>query len=133
MCEACKSVFSKPLTVSRDEWSDRKFCSNDCRKVRALDGHYGPDMRARKYRLKREFNMTLEDYNLLFVKQYGKCGICKRHQSELKRALCVDHDHDTKQIRGLLCTECNRGIGLLGDTHERLMAAQKYLQAVTNS
>lgn len=46
----------------------------------------------------------------------------------LKRALAVDHCHQTRKLRGLLCGSCNRGIGLLGDSVERMEAALSYLK-----
>jgi hypothetical protein len=53
----------------------------------------------------------IEDYEIAFNKQEGKCGICGRHRSELKRNLAVDHDHITGFFRGLLCSSCNVLLG----------------------
>lgn len=52
-----------------------------------------------------------------------KCSVCKD-----KSSLSVDHNHTTGKIRGILCNNCNRGIGLLGDTPESLLKAYKYLK-----
>ena len=41
----------------------------------------------------------------------------------------VDHDHKTQRVRGMLCHGCNKGIGMLGDTLEAVLAAVEYLQA----
>jgi len=57
----------------------------------------------------------------LVEKQEGKCAICGRPWE------VVDHDHATGIVRGLLCQRCNKGIGALGDTSERLSAALDYL------
>ena len=46
-----------------------------------------------------------------------------------KPVLCLDHDHETGLFRGWLCSRCNRGLGLLGDTLLKLKAAVKYLEA----
>lgn len=54
---------------------------------------------------------TNELYNNLFLQQNGCCGLCGVHQSSLNKRLYVDHNHLTGQIRGLLCTECNFGLG----------------------
>ena len=43
----------------------------------------------------------------MFKEQYGCCAICGKHQSELKKALAVDHDHRTGKVRGLVCNMCN--------------------------
>jgi hypothetical protein len=47
----------------------------------------------------------------MFEDQKGCCGICKRHQSEFKKRLGVDHNHSTGKIRKLLCDRCNLGLG----------------------
>ena len=77
--------------------------------------------------LKRKFGMTLEDYNLLFEIQKGQCAICGRHQKELKQALSIDHNHDTGEIRGLLCHECNETLGYAKENTEILANAIIYL------
>ena len=65
----------------------------------------------RRYQLEKAYGITLEDYQRLFEKQAGLCAICQ----ELP-AKCVDHDHETGQIRGLLCSKCNLDLG----TYEQL-------------
>jgi hypothetical protein len=62
--------------------------------------------------LKLYYGITLIQYNEIFNSQNGCCKICGTHQSELKKALFVDHDHKTGKIRGLLCHQCNIGIGI---------------------
>lgn len=78
--------------------------------------------------LKRNFGIGLHEYNLMLTEQKGKCACCGIHQNELTRNLAVEHDHDTGLIRGLLCSNCNTGIGLLGDNIEGLMKAFNYLE-----
>lgn len=83
---------------------------------------------ARKYSLKRLYGITPEDYNKMFEEQEGCCAICGSHQSEQKRPLCVDHCHETKVVRGLLCDSCNMGLGKFFDSPLLLENAIKYLQ-----
>lgn len=67
-----------------------------------------------EYRLKSRYGVSKEQYDSLFEKQEGRCALCKKHQSELKRRLAIDHDHKTFEIRALLCAYCNlRVIGKL--------------------
>lgn len=75
------------------------------------------------------------EYTNLLQKQNNCCAICKRHKSEFKRPLFVDHCHVTKAVRGLLCRSCNLGIGFLEADlgNERLKAALTYLSSVGNS
>lgn len=74
--------------------------------------------------LKNVYGITLEQYNQIFEKQKGKCAICKRHQKELTRTLCVDHNHKTKQVRGLLCVTCNTDVSVV---ENRLKEMLRYL------
>lgn len=67
-------------------------------------------LKSREYSLKRLYGITLEQYNKLLSKQHHKCGVCKRPAADFKTNLCVDHDHTTGHIRGLLCTFCNRRV-----------------------
>lgn len=68
------------------------------------------------------------DYATLFEEQNGCCKICKRHQSEFKKKLAVDHCHETNTVRGLLCPKCNTGIGQFNDDIELMKIAIKYLK-----
>ena len=65
----------------------------------------------REYHLKRIYGITLDDYNKMFAEQNGCCAMCGKHQSEFKQALSVDHNHQTDEIRGLLCFSCNSKLG----------------------
>lgn len=76
----------------------------------------------------KAFNLTKDQYFSMFKKQKGKCGICKKHQRELKKRLAVDHCHDSGKIRGLLCALCNSTIGMLGDNKKSILKVIKYLE-----
>jgi hypothetical protein len=77
--------------------------------------------------LKREFGITLTQYNELLEKQNNCCAICERPSSEFKRMFAVDHDHLTKTVRGLLCVNCNLGLGKFHDNINTLNKAINYL------
>jgi hypothetical protein len=85
----------------------------DCKKQQIKDCHYG---------LKRA-GITLQEYQKLLNDQNNSCAICGRQVK-----LTVDHDHQTLAIRGLLCSNCNRGIGYLQDSIEILEKAAIYLR-----
>ena len=74
--------------------------------------------------LKYEYGITLDQYNEMFKAQEGKCAICQRHQNELTRTLCVDHDHKTNKVRALLCLTCNTDVSVV---ENRLEEMTKYL------
>lgn len=77
--------------------------------------------------LRRTYSLTLENWNKMFDEQNGVCAICERACTTRKR-LAVDHDHETGQIRGLLCNRCNISLGGFKDSLTLLQKAVKYLQ-----
>lgn len=80
-----------------------------------------------KWKLKRDYAITPELYYDALSKQNNRCAICGKNQSELKYMLCVDHNHKTNNIRGLLCRRCNAAIGLLQDSSDLLRRASEYV------
>ena len=80
----------------------------------------------RKYELKIKYNITIEDYNSMFEAQNGRCKICgiKNHEFDIDKNLSVDHDHETKKVRGLLCINCNTNLGWFEENRDNIL---KYL------
>jgi hypothetical protein len=85
---------------------------------------------AKNAQLLRRYGITLDGYNEMFLQQEGCCAVCKKHQSELDKALCVDHDHETGGVRGLLCFNCNAGLGNFKDNSTLLGYAISYLENI---
>ncbi len=79
---------------------------------------------ARRRKL-RQYKITASEFDSRFVAQQGKCAICARVGLEL----CIDHEHESGKVRGLLCRMCNLGIGNLQDSVDNLQQAIKYLQS----
>lgn len=78
----------------------------------------------RKNHLKTKYGMSLEEFAARLDGQGGLCLIClKRHE----KSLCVDHDHNTKQLRSLLCSNCNVGLGNFNDDSAALRRAGDYV------
>lgn len=82
--------------------------------------------RQKEHDLMRNYNMSIEQYYKMVDVQNGCCEICKRPRSEFKRAFDVDHDHELNENRGLLCTNCNRALGMFQDSIEILNSAIAY-------
>lgn len=80
----------------------------------------------RVWRLKKEYNSSIEEYENLLQEQGGVCRICGGTDQE--RRLSVDHDHSTGEIRGLLCKNCNAGLGRFYDDPGLLEKAADYLR-----
>jgi hypothetical protein len=76
--------------------------------------------------LRRTYGISIEEYGILLKKQGGRCAICGKIPNG--RDLCVDHDHKTGKIRGLLCHNCNTGIGQFQDNILLLQNTIKYLE-----
>jgi hypothetical protein len=79
--------------------------------------------------LKRIHCISVSQYLELFRKQSGCCAICGVSHLELTRGLFVDHDHQTKKVRGLLCGNCNLALGAFKDSPEILNDAVNYLKS----
>lgn len=92
--------------------------------------HRNPEKYAAKKAAERvrKTGCTQEQYDLLFVEQGGRCAVCRRPAEESRDGVLQrDHDHDTKKVRGLLCSQCNTALGLLGDNPATALAAAEYL------
>lgn len=85
-----------------------------------------PDKAKNAY-LRYQYGLTLAEWNTLFLSQNGVCAICHKTEIVNGRNLCVDHNHVTGKVRGLLCLDCNSGIGHLKDNKEYLASAIAYL------
>lgn len=84
---------------------------------------YNIDARKNKAK-KRGMNVTEEQVNTAYLEQAGLCAICS---AELGDSPNRDHDHTTGDFRGLLCTNCNVGLGMFRDSIELLQNAIAYL------
>lgn len=82
-------------------------------------------LKNKNLKLLSQYGLSLEEYNSLLRKQNYACGICKK---TAKGNLSVDHCHVTGEIRGLLCSHCNFGIGHFKDDIATIHAAIVYLK-----
>jgi hypothetical protein len=78
--------------------------------------------------------LTPEDFEAMMIAQEGRCAICgSEDPKHWSGKFSIDHDHQTMVVRGLLCSECNRGMGHFGDDADRLFAAANYLKRFNTS
>lgn len=84
--------------------------------------------RIRNWRLLQNYGITNQDYEQMLKDQDFCCAGCGLHQNVIEKKLNVDHDHATGKIRGLLCGNCNRALGLVKDNFETLLRLHKYLR-----
>jgi hypothetical protein len=129
-----------------------KRCRGRCRRNLSLDeyhrhpnGLYGRHPRCKRCRrdeqawrsstdhranhLMRKYGITLADYERLLAVQGGVCAICRTDRTSRWGTLCVDHDHESKHVRGLLCTDCNLAVGKMRDDADLFRRAAAYLEA----
>lgn len=146
LCRRCNTV--KPITEFNKEKGRKDgvcFECRACRSKRRKQPHYRINEREsnKKWRhrtihlrreeqfvrnLRRKFNMKPEEYWQMFEEQNKGCAICRKPNSKSGKKLAVDHCHSTNKIRGLLCNECNTGLGLFDDKIEFLRSAIVYLR-----
>ena len=77
----------------------------------------------RHYHLKHRYGIGAAEFDALVRDQLGACAICGRQDPEH-----VDHDHATGRVRGILCFNCNGGLGQFGDDPDRLYRAAFYVE-----
>jgi hypothetical protein len=85
------------------------------------------------YRYRYLYGLDKETYDKLLEDIGEKCMICQNHFSNLQTGLCIDHDHKTGKVRGILCGDCNRGLGMFKDKIVNLNNAVQYLLKYGNN
>lgn len=124
-------AYHKDHPKKRDRTAYRKT-----EKARATIKKYcdNPEVKAREraHRIKREFGISIEQYEEMLLAQNGVCAICfkleTRFTNEIRNSLAIDHNHTTGKVRGLLCSRCNRGIGVFDDDVGLLLSSVAYLK-----
>lgn len=127
-CYACKETKNLADFYRRKD-AHQKECKN-CNRERKYKWHQSESgkLSSANTKLKRRFGIDLDTYNEMLKKQDYKCLICGATESHGGHRLAVDHDHETGQIRGLLCKSCNVGLGNFYDSTEKLLKAVDYLK-----
>lgn len=113
-CKRCQALFT-PKAPSE------MYCSDHCKDYAMVSSY-----------LTRSYNITLDDYWCMLRAQNHTCAICGgegfiMNKDKHKLKLVVDHCHTTGKVRGLLCHNCNRALGLLKDDVVIMNKAVEYL------
>lgn len=119
-CKPCVSRMSKE-SRERDPRAYKEYCRKRNKSEKGK-------ISLAKAKLKHRYGITQEDYFNMFIEQDGRCKICNTHQEGLTKKLGVDHCHESKKVRGLLCSNCNNMLGLVYDDINILISAIKYLK-----
>lgn len=127
-CKECRRVASRAWSKANPE---RKAALN-AKHASTRSAYYADPKRRAAYRdrwLQKTYGITAREYDDLLAKQSGVCAICSQpERGKRNRYLAVDHCHRTGVVRGLLCTHCNRALGLFGDSQSVLANAISYVE-----
>lgn len=119
-CKTCVRELEKLRKPYHREKMKRMRANPDYRIMEAAN--------KRDYRLQWSYGITEAQYLDILEDQNYSCRICGVHEREVPKALSVDHNHVTGEVRGLLCDACNRGLGLFKDNPDIIAEAFKYLK-----
>ena len=138
LCTKCKDI--KPITEFYPHISVARgyqYWCKPCMHLERIERAKIPldPYTRRRYALWSLYRITPDDYEEMYQSQQGRCGICgvpkERWEpasvNDRPRFLMVDHDHATGSVRGLLCSDCNHGIGKFKENPENLRSAIAYL------
>lgn len=151
VCSSCGLLLKAELfSVRRDSGKLRSDCKECVRAYRKREYDKDPQKfveRARAYRrrnperareadrrhhFKTTYGISLEDFDSMLAAQGGVCAICGTDSPRGPgRRFCVDHDHKTGEVRGILCMPCNTALGGFGDDPSKLQSAINYLEGVS--
>ena len=123
----------KPITAFHKRQNKHGHTSRckDCRNEQDRNRYHdrgAPREPNRGHHYLYRYGITVEDYDAMFEEQKGCCAICRTHSDKFTRRLAVDHCHTTGTVRGLLCVNCNVGLGNFKDDIENLYRSISYLQ-----
>jgi hypothetical protein len=134
-CSTCNEMkihaeFYRDSSMKHGLSSYCKQCQKVYDKKYQLTDKYKVKVRKTKWR-KQGIEVTYTQYEQMIAASNGACEICGKTENQFGKGMCVDHDHDTGTIRGILCTDCNMGVGNLKDDLDLLYKAVAYLERYT--
>jgi hypothetical protein len=120
-CRNCGAVQMVRSGYGEGQKYERKFCDRDC-----FNKHHQKQMAARRASgIAYHYDMPPEEYAARLVAQGGGCALCSK--KIIGRDAHRDHSHVSGEWRGLLCNNCNTGLGMFGDDPALLMKAAEYV------
>jgi len=129
-CKECQNKHaSKWFQANKDDPSYKARHYKNEQTRRAKDPYLRVAENHRKFA--RDIDMDYEElenwYTAQFLRQQAHCAVC----GKITEQLCIDHNHETNELRGLLCRDCNYGLGCFKDNPDFLYEAGDYLVAST--
>lgn len=135
-CNKCKMVLCpskfreyKKVRSNGESYFHRLAVCRECDlpRIQLMNKTYKETGYSRNTTLKVKYNLSLKDYDDLFKSQDYKCKICRRLKTEDKN-FPVDHCHELNIVRGILCPQCNLGLGGFKDNWKLIIKAINYLK-----
>jgi len=126
-CSKCDET--QPLIQFSKSKNSKDGLQSWCRSCKNQDYKDNRDRRLDRMRM-NNYGITSEEYRQKIADQGNACEICKLPFVPDKNP-CVDHDHTTLAVRGILCTHCNSGLGHFKESLENLESAQEYIKKYT--
>ena len=134
MCSKCKqtkllSEYSNKRPKGRKPGLQPR-CKT-CAKQDTQEWYYKNQNKAKDTRLRKAYGFGLDEYNARLLAQENKCSLCDKEfttGSFGPMSPVVDHCHQHGHVRGILCNECNRGLGYFHDNPSALRRAAKYIE-----
>ncbi len=143
-CTTCEKVLDESEFYNYKHEHKCKTCMSQARKLKyendaekkhlkQVQTYRSENKEKVKYtKLKQTYGITKDDYQSKLTEQDNCCAICKKPESNKWRgkvvALAVDHCHETEAVRGLLCMNCNRALGLLKENVDSMTAMIDYVK-----
>lgn len=117
-CDGCRSAHAAAIAANRPRMNanKRRWATENPDRVRAWDNE------VRRF---AQYGITPEQFYEMLARQGGRCAICLLPFTKEPH---IDHDHVTKRVRGLLCSEHNLALGLFKDNPDWLRAAAAYIE-----
>lgn len=138
ICDTCRQQYNAKQRVLNKRWRERHretYNRKEATRHARMRAKLTPEARRALWlrsHLKRSYGLTLEEFDVMLTTQGGRCALCDGLFTELaprrnRQTIHVDHDHATGKVRGLLCVNCNLGIGYFGESVAKLQRAIRYL------
>lgn len=132
-CIACAKAYRKQWYANNRESAIanvKRWQQENAERLNAYRReHNATPERRRKQRdtyYRRTFGISADDFDAMLESQGGGCAICRKRPERLA-SLHVDHCHGTGRVRGIVCVNCNQGLGQFNDSPELLLRAAEYL------
>lgn len=126
-CKACGEIWAKANAERIRTRAAARYIANSAQViVKTTAWAKANPERVKEYRIKSLYKLSPTDYAAMVVTQAGRCAICNKDNEG--KILCVDHDHVTGTVRGLVCRKCNLGLGCFDDSYTIIVAATAYLK-----